>query len=161
VADSVVIVKRRGRKLRSASNLRALLASLLRELEASSLPLAERAKMIAYTSQVMVKVMEAEHCGWDAKVREAGEVLRKIRADLDAYKDSPEFAAFMRRRALEEKRDAEHEQDEIDPGVQRAQAEAHRALLDAERTKQEDARDAQFLGANVPSLVRGKFNQGD
>jgi hypothetical protein len=47
VADPV-IVKRRGRRLRAASNLRALLASVLRELEASDLPLAERVKLTAY-----------------------------------------------------------------------------------------------------------------
>jgi hypothetical protein len=54
---------------------------------------------------------------------------------------------------LEKKRNAVAE-DDIDPEVEEARRTAQKALADAERTKQEDAREQELLRGHAPSLAR-------
>jgi hypothetical protein len=55
--------RKRGRRLRSAANVRALVAHALRQIEDdTSLPLADRARLLFYGSQVLLKAIdEAEN----------------------------------------------------------------------------------------------------
>lgn len=148
-----IIVKRRGRRLRSCENVRALIAATLRDVEQSSIPAAQKAKLLLYGAQTLIHAIQAADASVQAEIRETQKIVEHLQKTYAEFKGSPEFAAWVRRRALEEKGDAD-DGDDIDPGVLSAQHEAQRKLAEAERVKREDAHEQEFLRENAPALLR-------
>lgn len=146
--SDVTIAKSRGRRLRSPANVRALIAHVLREVEASNMPVAEKSRILLFGSQTLLKAIEAEGSGWEARIKQAEAAVQRVRGDLRdyyAFKQTPEYKAWLSARSVHD-----DDADQVDPDVMKR----HTAYHEAARIERQAAEDKEQGEQHVSSLAR-------